>query len=104
MSQRRTCHFELRSSYQPQSGYHIRTLPTQVTHARADGINVLDMSIIKNNRITERLRMQLRADFFNSLNGCSAGVLRSASKRWNGWRAQLAAPFLNFSGTPRTMA
>ena len=53
---------------QPLTGYHIRTLPTQVAHARQDGINALDMSLIKNNRITERLRAQLRADFFNSLN------------------------------------
>jgi len=53
---------------QPLSGYHIRTLPTQVSNARQDGINSLDMSIIKANRITERLNAQLRADFFNALN------------------------------------
>lgn len=55
-------------SNQPLSGYHIRTLPTQVSNARADGINSLDMSIIKSSRITERVHGQLRADFFNALN------------------------------------
>ena len=55
-------------SAQPVAGYHIRTLPTQVTHARQDGIVALDMSIIKNNRITEKLNAQIRADFFNALN------------------------------------
>jgi hypothetical protein len=56
------------SANQPLTGYHIRTLPTQVAHARTDGINALDMSIIKANRITEKLHAQLRADFFNALN------------------------------------
>jgi hypothetical protein len=53
---------------QPLSGYHIRTIPTQVSNARQDGINSLDMSVIKGNKITERLQAQLRADFFNALN------------------------------------
>ncbi len=61
--------FELASNLQPVTGTHIRTLPTQVTNARQDGIVALDMSVIKNNRIfTERLHMQFRADFFNVLN------------------------------------
>ncbi len=60
--------FNRTTSVQPVTGTHIRTLPTQVTHARQDGIVALDLSIIKNNRITERIRAQLRADLFNSLN------------------------------------
>jgi len=47
---------------------HIRTLPTMVTHARADGINSLDLSLSKANQLTEKLSMQFRCDFFNSLN------------------------------------
>jgi Carboxypeptidase regulatory-like domain/TonB dependent receptor len=60
--------FNTVSSQQPMTGDHIRTLPTQVTHARADGINSLDLSISKTTRITERLQGQLRCDLFNSLN------------------------------------
>jgi hypothetical protein len=60
--------FELASGLQPVTGTHIRTLPSQVTNARQDGIVALDASIIKNNRITERVHAQLRGDFFNALN------------------------------------
>lgn len=60
--------FDRVSGDQPVTGTHIRTLPSQVAHARQDGIVALDMSIIKNNRITERVNAQLRADFFNALN------------------------------------
>ncbi len=60
--------FDQASADQPVTGDHIRTLPTQVTHARADGINSLDLSISKSNRITEKVQAQLRCDAFNSLN------------------------------------
>jgi hypothetical protein len=60
--------FDRVTSHQPVTGTHIRTLPTQVAHARQDGIVTLDMSAIKNNRINERFQAQLRADFFNALN------------------------------------
>lgn len=60
--------FDTKSADQPVTGDHIRTLPTQVAHARADGINSMDLSISKANRITEGLHAQLRADFFNALN------------------------------------
>jgi hypothetical protein len=63
-----TSQFDKVSADQPVTGDHIRTLPTQVTHARADGINTLDLSVSKSNRITERLQGQLRCDLFNSLN------------------------------------
>lgn len=63
-----TSQFDRVSNHQPVAGTHIRTLPTYVTNARQDGIVSLDMSIIKNNRITERLNAQIRADFFNALN------------------------------------
>lgn len=73
-----TSQFDTKSADQPVTGDHIRTLPTQVTHARADGIDTLDLSLEKSNRITERLQAQLRADFFNALN-----------------RPQFSAPSLN---------
>jgi len=60
--------FDRVTGNQPVTGTHIRTLPTQVTNARQDGIVTLDMSAIKNNRITDRVQAQLRADFFNALN------------------------------------
>ncbi|HKS72716.1 MAG TPA: hypothetical protein VJQ82_05925, partial [Terriglobales bacterium] len=63
-----TSQFDRKSADQPVTGDHIRTLPTQVTNARADGINTLDLSLEKSNRITERLQAQIRADFFNALN------------------------------------
>ncbi|HMF53621.1 MAG TPA: hypothetical protein VK593_04685, partial [Edaphobacter sp.] len=60
--------FDTSPGDQPVTGAHIRTLPTQVTNARQDGIVTLDMSVVKDNRITGRLQAQLRADFFNALN------------------------------------
>lgn len=66
--EKRISQFDTKSADQPMTGDHIRTLPTQVAHARADGINSLDLSISKDARITERLHAQLRGDFFNALN------------------------------------
>jgi hypothetical protein len=63
-----TSQFDAVSTDQPAAGDHIRTLPTQVTHARADGINGLDMSLSKANRITEKVSAQFRCDMFNALN------------------------------------
>jgi hypothetical protein len=60
--------FDRVSGNQPVTGTHIRTLPSQVGNARQDGIVTLDMSVIKNNRITDKVNAQLRADFFNALN------------------------------------
>lgn len=60
--------FDKLSADQPVTGDHIRTLPTMVTHARADGINSLDMSLSKANRITEKVSAQFRCDMFNFLN------------------------------------
>jgi hypothetical protein len=63
-----TSQFDLKSADQLVTADHIRTLPTQVAHARADGINTLDLSIAKYTRITEGFHAQLRGDFFNFLN------------------------------------
>lgn len=60
--------FDRKSGDQPVAGTHIRTLPSQVSNARADGISSMDLSIIKANRITETVHLQIRADLFNALN------------------------------------
>ena len=41
---------------------------------RADGIRLVDFGIIKDTRVTESVRIQLRADIFNSLNGRNFGI------------------------------
>jgi len=63
-----TAMFDTTSADQPVSGDNIRTLPTQVAHARADGINSMDISLSKSSRITDSFHAQLRGDFFNALN------------------------------------
>jgi len=63
-----TALFDTKSANQPVTGDHIRTLPTQVTHARQDGLNTFDFSLVKSCRITETLKAQLRSDFFNAMN------------------------------------
>jgi Carboxypeptidase regulatory-like domain len=41
---------------------------------RADGISLVDFGIIKNTHITENVRLQLRADMFNSFNSRNFGI------------------------------
>jgi hypothetical protein len=52
--------FERRSNAQPAN--NIRTLSTRVATVRADGINVVDLSIHKNFQILENLKLQLRGE------------------------------------------
>jgi hypothetical protein len=55
---------------------------------RADDIESLDFGIIKNTRITERIRFQLRADMFNAINHRNFGVpegRRNAAGFLNQW-------------------
>jgi hypothetical protein len=66
--------FDRTAANQPVTGAHIRTLPSQVTNARADGINSMDLSIAKMSKITEKVRFQLRGDFFNFLNHPNFGA------------------------------
>jgi hypothetical protein len=47
---------------------NLRTLNSQFNGVRADGINNFDLSLFKNFRISERSRLQLRLESFNSLN------------------------------------
>jgi hypothetical protein len=62
-----------------QFAYHIRTFSTTFMDVRADGINQLDMSLMKNFTLPgEKRYMQLRCDAFNATNhptfGGSAGL------------------------------
>jgi hypothetical protein len=56
---------------------------------RADGIENIDFGIIKNTRITEKIRFQLRADMFNVLNhrnfGIPNGAINSGANFLNQW-------------------
>lgn len=51
-----------------QLDWNRRTLPTRFNDARADGVNQLDLSIIKTFPIKERLNMTFRCEFFNLTN------------------------------------
>jgi len=51
-----------------QLGSNVRTFPTRFANLRADSVQQVDFSIIKKLRITERLQMTYRCEFFNSTN------------------------------------
>lgn len=51
-----------------QLGSNIRTFPSRLTGLRADGYNNWDLSLLKNIRIAERLKFQLRAEAQDALN------------------------------------
>jgi len=51
-----------------QPGSNFRTWPSRLSDVRGDGINMLDLSAIKNTKIRERVTAQFRAEFLNSLN------------------------------------
>lgn len=56
---------------------------------RSDGLNLVDFGIIKNTRLSENVRIQFRADMFNSFNsrnfGIPNGVLNSGANFLNQW-------------------
>jgi hypothetical protein len=58
--------FEKNSRLQLSS--NIRTFPSRFTGLRADGYNNWDLSLLKNFRIAEKLRFQLRAEAQDALN------------------------------------
>jgi hypothetical protein len=45
---------------------------------RSDGLNLVDFGIIKNTRLSENVRIQFRADMFNSLNSRNFGIPNGA--------------------------
>jgi hypothetical protein len=55
-----TAGFETRST--AQLANNIRTFPTRIGTVRSDGINVVDLSIHKNFRLWEDVRLQLRGE------------------------------------------
>ncbi len=56
------------SNSQQQLASNIRTFPSRFNNLRADGVNNLDASLLKNIPIAERVRMQFRFEAFNALN------------------------------------
>ena len=61
-----TTRFETRSAFQLDRNR--RRFPTRFGNLRADGVNNLDASLIKNTQIFERLQLQIRLEMFNVLN------------------------------------
>ncbi len=59
--------FDTASADQPNA-YNYRTFPTSFNNLRSDPTNNLDLSMIKNFRLFERLKLQYRIEAFNSLN------------------------------------
>lgn len=51
-----------------QLGSNVRYFNTQFGNLRSDGANNIDLSVLKNTRITEKINFQLRFETFNSFN------------------------------------
>jgi hypothetical protein len=66
-----------------QLGSNLRTLPLRFSDIRADGTNNWDLSLFKNYQLTEKFKIQFRAESFNALNhvqfgGPTTGVTNTA--------------------------
>jgi hypothetical protein len=61
-----TTRFDTNSKDQLQ--LNVRQLPLRFGNLRADGLNNVDFSAIKNTPIIEKLNLQFRCEFFNGLN------------------------------------
>jgi hypothetical protein len=53
---------------QQQLDWNVRTFPTRFADLRQDGVNNMDLSVIKNTAITEKINLQYRCEFFNAFN------------------------------------
>ncbi|MBW2010353.1 MAG: TonB-dependent receptor [Deltaproteobacteria bacterium] len=51
-----------------QLAYNIRTFPSRLTGLRAFGLNMWNISALKNFRINERFKLEFRTEFLNALN------------------------------------
>jgi hypothetical protein len=51
-----------------QLDLNVRTFPTRFANLRADGVNNVDFSALKNFDVKEKLNIQLRGEFFNFFN------------------------------------
>jgi len=63
-----TTRFNTNSREQLDSSSSIRTFPSRFGNLRQDGTNNIDCSVLKDTRITEKVTLQFRAQFFNFLN------------------------------------
>lgn len=50
------------------SGFHLRTLPLRFSNVRRDNINNFDFSVLKDTRIRENMKVQLRFELINAFN------------------------------------
>jgi len=70
--------FNVNAGFDHKSGdafvYHIRTFPLRMSGLRGMGLNMWDLSAIKNTRAGERARAQFRAEFMNALNHTHFGT------------------------------
>jgi hypothetical protein len=57
-----------RSDTRYQLSSNIRTFPSRLPNFRGQGLNLWDLSLIKNFGITESLKVQLRGEFLNAIN------------------------------------
>ena len=53
---------------------HLRSLPTTLSSVRSDGLNNFDASLAKNIKFNEDMRLELRAEAFNTLNHPAFGL------------------------------
>jgi hypothetical protein len=67
-----TAAFERNSAL--QLAYHIRTFPPRFAGIRSMGLDMLDLGVSRNLRLTERVTLQIRADAFNVLNHTHFGA------------------------------
>jgi len=51
-----------------QLSYNYRTMPTRLSDVRGDGVDLWDLSLLKNTRIRERFNIQFRGEFLNAWN------------------------------------
>ena len=51
-----------------QLQFNLQTLPVRFSGVRAAGVDVWDLSAVKNFALTEKLRLQFRSEFLNAMN------------------------------------
>lgn len=73
--------FETAAARQLQS--NIRSFPSRINSVRQSGINNFDISLLKNTRITERIRFQARVEFFNAMNHPTFGAANTTPGNTN---------------------
>lgn len=84
---------------------HVRTLPFFFSDVRRDNINNIDLSLLKNTRINERMRIQFKLDVINAFNepyaaapvtalGANFGVITASNQDNYARRIQYGIKFL----------